>query len=255
VEILTQICLLLYVLVITLVGVRMLLLARRTGGRPERLIAAGSLLVAAVGFPSSVASGFGKPAGAVNVPLWVASELTTQVGLVLLYLFTQQVFRPGTAWAKAIVAAAGAVMLTGLAGAAHALAAADASVPSVVAVRGWLLTCMAGYAGCFAWSTAEALHQHRMALRRLALGLVDPVVANRFLLWGIYGLGASGIMLANVVGTILGVDISTSPIVGVPSGALALVASGAVYLAFLPPGRYLRFVRARAGAGPRATPA
>jgi hypothetical protein len=42
-QVLAELCVLLYVATVTIVGARMLLLARKTGGRPERLLGAGSL--------------------------------------------------------------------------------------------------------------------------------------------------------------------------------------------------------------------
>jgi hypothetical protein len=72
-----------------------------------------------------------------------------------------------------------------------------------------------------------------MARRRLALGLADPVVANRFLLFGIYGIAATGMLAGNVVAVLLRHDISTSPFVVVPGAVLGPVAAAAMYLAFL----------------------
>jgi hypothetical protein len=109
----------------------------------------------------------------------------------------------------------------------------------VTAVRGWLLLCFAGYGGCFLWSAAESLLQHRMALRRQALGLADPVVASRFLLFAVYGLAATGILLANAAAVLLGFNLATSLVVLGPSAVLGLAAGAAIYLAFLPPRWYL----------------
>jgi hypothetical protein len=99
-QLIVSLCVLVYVVTVTVVGLRMLLLARRTHGVPELAIGAGSVLICGVGFPASVASGFGGVVEEVNARLWVASELVTQLGIVLLYVFTQQVFRPGVRWAR-----------------------------------------------------------------------------------------------------------------------------------------------------------
>jgi hypothetical protein len=239
VQALAELCVLLYVATVAVVGVRMLLLARTTGGRPELLLSAGSLAVVAVGFPTSIASGFGKLAGEVHVGFWVASELATQIGIVLLYLFTQQVFRPAVPWARGLVIGVAVYLPLCLAGAGLELAAAAPEVSSVGATRRWLLLCFAGYGGCFLWSGVESLLQHRMAVRRHALGLADRIVASRFLLFAFYSLAATGIMLANAAGALLGLDLSTSLVVLLPSAVLGLAASAAIYLAFLPPRWYL----------------
>lgn len=240
---LAELCVLLYVGTVTLVGVRMLLLARKTGGRPELLLGTGSLLVVVVGLPTSIASGFGKLAGDVHVAFWMASEFTTQMGVVLLYLFAQQVFRPSSAWARRAVAAVAVYLPVCLAGAGRALAAAAPEMDSVAATKGWLLACFVGYGGCFLWSALESLLQHRMAVRRQALGLADPVVASRFLLFAVYGLAATGIMLANAAGVLFGFNLASSLVVLGPSAGLGLVSSAAIYFAFLPPRWYLARLR------------
>jgi hypothetical protein len=247
-QLLVSLSVLLYVVVVTLVGVRMLLLARRTRGLPELLIGAGSVLICGVGFPASVTSGFGGETGRVNVPLWLASELVTQIGILLMYGFTQQVFRPGVAWARALIAGASVFLPASLAGAGIALFAAEPDASSVAVTHDWLLLCFSGYAGCFVWSALESLHHWRMARRRQALGLADRRVANRFLLWACYGVAATGITAANAFGVLLGHNISTSLVVLLPAGALGFLAAVAIYLVFLPPAWYLARLDARAAA-------
>ena len=225
----------------------MLLLARKTRRLPELVLGAGSVLICGVGFPASLASGFGGVVGQMRIPLWVASEFVTQVGIVLLYVFTLQVFRPGVGWAKALVAFVGAFLPIALAMAWYALSLAGPGEHSVQVVGSELLVCFAGYGGCFVWSAAESFHQYRMAQRRQELGLADPVVVSRFRLWTCYSLAATGIMAANAFGVLLGHDISTSPVVLVPAGVLGFAASVAMYFVFLPPGWYLRAAARAAG--------
>jgi hypothetical protein len=240
-----SLCALLYVATVTVVGVRMLLLARKTRRLPELVLGAGSVLICGVGFPASLASGFGGLVGHVRVPLWVASEFVTQLGMVLLYVFTLQVFRPGVAWARALVALVAVYLPIALAAAWRALSLAGREEHSVQVVAGELLVCFAGYGGCFVWSALESFHQYRMARRRQLLGLADPVVVSRFRLWTCYSLAATGIMAANALGVLLGHDISTSPVVLLPAGLLGFAASLAMYFAFLPPGWYLARLRAQ----------
>ena len=40
----------------------------------------------------------------------------------------------------------------------------------------------------YLWTSVESLTWWRRMHRRVALGLADPVVANRFFLWGVLGL-------------------------------------------------------------------
>jgi hypothetical protein len=84
--------------------------------------------------------------------------------------------------------------------------------------------------------------------RRERIGLADPTVTNRFLLWGI-AAGSAGL------GTAIGISFQLAtgiPSVEVPallmsSSLHGLVAAIAMWLAFLPPDFYTRWLRARAG--------
>jgi hypothetical protein len=238
-------CLLLFIVTVTGVGVRMLLLARRSHGRPELLMGTGMVLVGAIGYPGGIASGFGRPVHDLILPLWLGSALVTQAGITLIYAFTWQVFRPETRWGRALVVIGAASMLGGLVGAAVAMVGAPPDASSSLVARDWMFLSMVGYSGCFLWSAIEGLVQYRMARRRVAIGLADPVVANRFWLWGLFGLAATGVNVVSAIGNGLGVDPSRTPFVLVPMGVLGFVASAVMYLAFLPPPWYLGFVRAR----------
>ena len=238
-------CLLLFVVTVTVVGARMLLLARRTRGRHEKLIGSGMLLIGAVGFPGSIVSGFGGPVADVRLWLWLVSTLVMQLGILANYAFTWQSFRPAQAWGRWLVVGAALLLFASLAGSGHALANARPDELSPIVARSWLLVGMVGYAGCFLWSAIEGFVHWASARRRLALGLADAVVVNRFLLWGLFGLAATGINLASGTGAALGHDPSKSPLTLVPMGVLGFLASVAMYLAFLPPAAYLDFVRSR----------
>lgn len=238
-------CLLVFVATVTVVGVRMLLLARRTRGRHELLIGAGMVLVGAIGFPGGLASGFGRAVGDMNIPIWFATTLVTQMGIAAIYAFTWQVFRPAVWWGKAIVAAGCLFMLGSLVVSSILLLGAPPEANSQEVARDAISVGLVGYSGCFLWSAIEGLLQWRNARRRLALGLADALVVNRFLLWGVFGLAASGINVASAIGNAIGADPSTSPLVLVPMGVLGAVASVAMYLAFLPPASYAERIRAR----------
>jgi hypothetical protein len=107
-------------------------------------------------------------------------------------------------------------------------------------------------AGCLLWGAAESLVYWRKMRRRLALGLAEPLVANRFLLWGV-GAAAAGIgTLVGLTAQLLtGIPPLRIPWVMLSSSCFGLTAAVALWLAFLPGRRYRRLVegRARQGSG------
>jgi hypothetical protein len=97
--------------------------------------------------------------------------------------------------------------------------------------------------GALLWGAGEALRWWRLMRRRLALGLADPLVANRFLMWGI-GAGAAGVgSLVGVVAQVAtGVSMREIGWVTVSSSAHGMLAAVAIWLAFVPPAAYRRWI-------------
>ena len=91
---------------------------------------------------------------------------------------------------------------------------------------------------------AEALLYWRKMRRRLRLGLADPVVTNRFFLWGL-GAGAAGVGSAVGIGAQLATGLTPLeiPWVTLSSSLHGLTAAIAMWLAFLPTDGYRRFLR------------
>jgi len=247
-QLVAGLCILLFVGVGTAVGFRMLWFARQRGGLPEWIMGSGLVLICTVGHPLGQVSGIGKGTVAeVHLPLWALATLLTQAGVACMWLFTAHVFRPRVGWAHALCASGIGVLLTSFAGSGLALLTAPPEASTHAVTRAWMLFGMIGYAGGFFWTAVEGMRQYRMALRRLALGLADPVVANRFFLWGLFGLFATAINLASVVGLVLGLP-SYSLLTLLPMGTLGAGGAFVMYLAFFPPAWYLGWVRGAAHA-------
>ena len=132
----------------------------------------------------------------------------------------------------------------------------------VAAVGGacFLLVCIAGggrlclvqqllMLATLVWTGVESLLYADAMKRRLALGLVDPVVADRVRLWGIAMVLASLMSAATIAGQLIGIEI----IATIPGAAgiacTGVVAGGAIYLAFFPPQFYRRWITARSTSG------
>lgn len=99
------------------------------------------------------------------------------------------------------------------------------------------------------WLVTEAVRYHLLMRRRVVLGLADPVVCNRFLLWATGGVFGVAMMLTAVPPVIA--PGSTHPLMAFDIVAFSAAGIGfciAYSLVFFPPGAYLRWVGARAQA-------
>lgn len=238
-----------YVIVGIAVGVRLVRLSRRGVGRfAERMLG-----IACLTGPGLVAPCLVVVHG-LSEPEWIVrlSASLAQVGYAVLcsvmVLFTRQCFRPDEAWARWLMR--GTITLAVFAAAANiGHAAGGAPLAALRDLNGWAYRSMAvaSIVGQV-WTGLESFVYYARMRRRRALGLADPVVTNRFLLWGCVSIGALVAAGAPFAVGLLGVD-SFSHVPTRLAGALATIFSSVcLQLAFLPPDGYLRWIHARAAA-------
>lgn len=173
----------------------------------------------------------------------------TAVGNAAILTFTCRVFRRDSAIAKAAALGIGAMLVLGAAG--HGLTAGfDRDLTGAFAViylTGTILT--------NAWASAESLRYYGLMRKRLKLGLVEPLEANRFLLWGC-GAGAAALMLLwttfelqlQAVLDPAAVEALRRTTLPLLSG-LGLACAGSYLLAFVPAEWYVRRFTASTQAG------
>jgi hypothetical protein len=233
-----------FLLVCIVGGARMLLLARRTRQLPEAVLGAGLVLMGGVATPlgALARSPLDLP-WALKIACAASQCALLSAGMAGFALFTRRVFRPREIWARGIEAAIDAVMALGVAEmvARHgfdALLRGD-GCPGYLAMQ-------TGVLAALAWTSGEALHYAGQLRRRLAFGLADPVVTDRVRLWGLGMLCATLMSVVTVSTQAAGADILGSLAGAAFIGCLGLVAAGTIYLAFLPPRAYTRWVERRA---------
>lgn len=242
----TLACLATFTLVGVVVGLRLLGLARQTRQLPETLMGVGLLLVATVGAPLS---GAGRAPALVGTPLGDAlfswGLAFVQVGIGCFYAFTWHVFRKQSHWAMAFVlVACGALGATwqGLVGASH-----GATMDEIYAhTRPWAMGVVSLVALAFTWTAVESLRYSRKLARRLALGLVEPEIANRVWLWGVGASAIATLCSLMLIPMYRGVPPLQDTTILVLMALGASISTACWFFAFFPPKAYLERVRAQA---------
>jgi hypothetical protein len=224
-----------------IVGIRLLRLAARTRELSDFLVGFALFDLAAVAYPlillgtqPDLSLGGAKLISTLSMVLMA-------LGWATVFLFTQRVFRPGEKWAMALAAAGMAMVLYGLVGGlSHVQHAVDrAALRSPVSSVMWMQ-----YASVmvYAWSAAEGFRCWVQARRRLRLGLADPMVVNRFLLWGCVGIASLISIVPSLVITLAGGDAFASVPARLCTAFSGVFSSLSLQLAFLPPAAYRRWV-------------
>ena len=248
------------------IGVRLLRLSRSSMAGPEIWLAIYFLLGAFLGMGLSNLVYMSWADAAMALPPNVASVLNAlyifgvTAGMGCLYVFTWLTFRRNEAWARALVGIVAVVMVAGYAGIAIS---GDFELSLVPGVAYWVT--WAARTSVFLWLLIETFRYWKLLRRRLRLGLADPLVANRFLLWGIW---SSVMLLTGMIDPLariwyvlnVGAGSQWVPELGAPatvmlvtvSSGLLILAVITLYLAFFPTPRFRRWVESRAPRQQRA---
>jgi hypothetical protein len=233
-------------------SVRLLRLWGRSRQLPELTIGASFLIAGVFGFVATVLGNPGTPGLNPDLAfkIMVSGLGLISVGVALNYLFVWKVFRPDSSWAQALFwIATGVLAMTVIPLAGDSSGSTPAPFGPLTALGD------ATRMGAGAWGAFESLRYFTLMRRRLQIGLAEPAVTNRFLLWGIATLTTSGIFFAS--STLVRLYFSPGEGALTP-GLTIVVALGTLsvaivqWLAFLPPAFYLRWVEGRAPAAESA---
>jgi hypothetical protein len=222
------------------VGIRLLGLGLPGRRLPELALAATYLLFGAIGYPLGAAARAWAAEGVPHAGAWLAAALAIQnFGIAGVYFFVGRVFRPdgnGTP-----LAACGALIL-GVSWVGHAF---DPGFEGALSRGLWYYLGLGTRGAAFVWGAAEAFSYWALLRRRVAIGLADPVVANRMWLWGTSSAWIALAFAFFTAGTLSSGGVNATPIVLSLSGC-GIAAAAAMMLAFFPPERYRRWLIAAA---------
>lgn len=226
------------------VGLRLIALGLRTRQQPELLIGLGLALVSLLGGPLAAVGRLpallGTPFGDALFTLGLAA---TQLGIALFAAFTWRVFRPDALWATLLLLVIAGALGAEWLGLLHASARGRTMEEILPHTRPFAIAIVTTLGLVFAWSGSESFAHWQRLRRQLALGLGDPVVANRLLLWALSGFATVVLSLGLAASMLAGLAPLRHTLPLVVIGAAALSASVCWTLAFLPPPAYLAALR------------
>jgi hypothetical protein len=233
------------------VGLRLLWLARRTGRSPELLLGAAILGTAVLGYGVLIVGTIMRSMlGSEVVPeslvlLTAVGKIAHDLGVSLFLAFVVSVFRPGDSWARGLAGGAMLLLWTGLAWGAML---GSFRMDNTGTPAWW---CEYAIIWTYSlWLVFESFRYWRLMQKRVWLGLTDPMVTNRFLLWGCGSLFTfMATAIASVPFALLGQSdlmATVAPTVYVGTAIAGVCSISCSYLAFLPPTWFAERVRARA---------
>jgi hypothetical protein len=228
-----------FFVVALVVGLRLLLLWRRTRQLPELLMGIGVLGIGPVGFGAMMVGVVSTSNPPVANAGYAAGTLAVAIGVLAKCTFNWLVYRRESVLAKLVTCSVGALLFAVIL--THAV---DGQWAPTTALAWDSLSRSLTQVGCLLWGSAESLYYWTRLRRRSKLGLADSVIVNRFLMWGL-GAGFAGIGTAIGVAAEAATGIPTLqiPWVVTSSSAFGFAAAVSIYLAFVPPERYVRYIR------------
>lgn len=228
------------IVVCAALGTRLLLLWRRTRKAPELAYGCAFLLLGAIGFPLSIPARTGLVEGAAAGALLALAFAAQNAASLSIGIATWKTFRPGAGGLLWVCWGLGALYVVSLLGQQLEVGFAGGRDGGAFYHLGLLLRFAP-----FAWTCAESFRYHATLRRRRALGLADPVVTDRILLWGLASLSICLGFVVFFAGRLLTGNAAGSPWVLAATSCVAVASSVAMTLAFFPPRAYLRRVSRR----------
>ena len=225
-------------------GLRLASLARRTKAIPERLLAAAFLC-----FGLSYVT-YQLPVMLEAESIWsaFAGRILSNMGSCFLLGFVWRVFRPGVAWATALVWANVLLFLAGV-----SLSALEGDFEGYDLGNPWFWLEWWGYTVPYVWLITEANLAYLEARKRSRIGLSDLMVRNRYLMWGLHGAFA---LVANFVTLGMYRAYAVTKVWQASwdmwFGLFRMLSLAAMWLVFFPPAFYLRFLDRRQAASDRS---
>ncbi|MCP5069453.1 MAG: hypothetical protein GY946_23040 [bacterium] len=232
----------------TVVGLKLLLLASRTRQFPELAIGGALVCYATLAQVSlMVTHAIGQDAShTLKLAMLGLRLFAFHLTLIGLSTFTWRVFGASSRWRMGLTISLAITAIVTMGGTFWAVwheITIDGALPTYARVGS-----SPQYAVVFGWMSIESLRYQRLMRKRQVLGLADPVVANRFGVWGLFA-GASSLLVVALTAVMIrtttaqfGTDFPSVAIIS----ATGLVNALGWWLTFMPPLAYTEWVGNRA---------
>ena len=183
----------------------------------------------------------GQPA--LESQLFIASRLATNLGNLGFAFFPLLAFRRGSTWAKWLSASIAICLVVGTVGSSWG---GDPEGVEPLTNSWWWFEWIGTIAPSI-WIGAEGLHHYGTTRPRVRLGLCEPIVGHRYLLWGIAGVFWTLLDFV-VVGQFVEFWVTRSWSATLDSlvGFCEIAALAMIWLAFFPPAAYQRKINSSA---------
>lgn len=219
------------------VAARLFQRGQRNGESAERLLAGAFLFygLSSVLYSMGTASAYAAMTPALNF----AGRVVYCPTPLLVAMFTRQVFRKEESWAASLVWMSPFMLAVGIGGSIIFRGDWEGFSPG----SPWFWVEWLGYTYPFAWAGTEAFLQYSQARRRVKLGLCDPIVCNRFLLWALFGaLQVCAYLVLFPQYAIYESENSLSAAFDITYGGLLIGSIVMVWLVFFSPSLYKRWI-------------
>jgi hypothetical protein len=163
------------------------------------------------------------------------------VGVVPYLLFIRSAFRAKSAWATAVVIVCTLFLFAGVVS-----SSLSDNYSNSLDDPGYLIQWVGYTVPCF-WICCEGALSHASAKKRVRIGLCDPIVANRYLLFAGFGFFQVAACAADLSGAYANsaAGVASSFANGL-LGATEIASIAVLWLAFFPPLVYRRWIEGRA---------
>jgi len=227
---------LLAAIVYLVAGLRLARLGARTGECPEWLLA-GVFLANAVSYLLYEVAVVWAP-DSLWTPLNFAARVAYLPAPVLLAIFTRHVFRRDSAWAAWLPYGTAALLITGV-----GVSALGGDWEGYSIDNPWFWPEWLGYTLPFVWAGIESFTAYRRSRRRVRVGLCEPLVCNRLLLWSLFAALQVSDSLAIIPQYAAFEDLGVfTALWDLVTGALEILSVAGIWLTFFEPEIYRRWI-------------